>query len=316
LHLTAYGGRNDSLFHAAIGESNSFGQQLTIAESQYQYDNLTFATGCNTQSDTLSCLRGLSVQKLQQSDKAWPTPGGAGGNPVFMYSNVIEGPGGFTEDYMYNNLAAGKFVKVPTIFGGDSNEGTIFTPHTMNTQDDVNNFLKNNWAKLNSTTLSTIDNLYSWPLQPNSTDLSFPSSFGKYWRVATNAYGEMRYNCPGVSLNTAFSSAGQNTWHYWWDVLTQANSQNGNGVTHTAEVSSVWGTSTGLEGDQIGQIQGFWASFIRTGDPGQAWVKFTGDQMGKYHFATNSSGDGMVSLDPGQKGRCEYLRGIGGNLGM
>ena len=45
-----------------------------------------------------------------------PTPN-ATGTPLFMYSNVIDGPGGFTEDYTYNMYADGKFVKVPVIFG-------------------------------------------------------------------------------------------------------------------------------------------------------------------------------------------------------
>lgn len=45
-----------------------------------------------------------------------PTPG-AKGTPLFMYSNVIDGPGGFTEDYTYNMYADSKFVKVPVIFG-------------------------------------------------------------------------------------------------------------------------------------------------------------------------------------------------------
>lgn len=44
------------------------------------------------------------------------TPG-AKGTPLFMYSNVIDGPGGFTEDYTYNMYADGKFIKVPVMFG-------------------------------------------------------------------------------------------------------------------------------------------------------------------------------------------------------
>lgn len=42
---------------------------------------------------------------------------GAKGTPIFMYSNVIDGPGGFTEDYTYNMYAKGKFIKVPVMFG-------------------------------------------------------------------------------------------------------------------------------------------------------------------------------------------------------
>lgn len=117
LHLMAYGGRDDGLFHAAAGESNSFGAQKTVEESQYQYDHIVKQAGCDSASDTLDCLRGKSPSDLAKVNSLVPTPGGAGKNPVFMYSNVIEGQGGFTQDYTYKQLAAGKFLKVPTIFG-------------------------------------------------------------------------------------------------------------------------------------------------------------------------------------------------------
>ena len=126
LHLSAYGGRDDGLFHAAAAESQSFGAQLTVAESQYQYNAIVNRTGCASAQDTLQCLRNLDVAILAANNINIPTPGGAGGSPVFMYSNVIDG--NFTQDYTYKLYDQGKFVKVPVIFGDTTNEGTIFTP--------------------------------------------------------------------------------------------------------------------------------------------------------------------------------------------
>jgi carboxylesterase type B len=87
LLLTAYGGRDDGLFHAAAAESQSFGTQLTVEESQYQYDGLVQRTGCNSSIDTLECLRSLSTDALQSQNVLLSTPGGAGGNPLYVYSN-------------------------------------------------------------------------------------------------------------------------------------------------------------------------------------------------------------------------------------
>jgi carboxylesterase type B len=118
LHLIAYGGRDDGLFHAAIGESNSFGAQLTVEESQYQYDGLVQRTECDKSPDTLKCLRDLDVAVIAKNNINMPTPGGVpNGLPVFMYGNVIEGPGGFCENYTYNAYGSGNFIKVPVIFG-------------------------------------------------------------------------------------------------------------------------------------------------------------------------------------------------------
>lgn len=115
LHLSAYGGRNDNLFHAAAAESQSFGAQLTVEGSQYQYDALVQRVGCSNSSNTLRCLRGVSTNTLQSQNIQIPTPGGAGGTPDFMYSNVIDG--NFTRNFTYNAYANGEFIKVPVIFG-------------------------------------------------------------------------------------------------------------------------------------------------------------------------------------------------------
>jgi hypothetical protein len=89
---------------------------MTVEESQYQYDGLVNRTGCVGADDTLDCLRKLDVKTIAENNSNMITPG-AKGPPLFMYSNVIDGPGGFTEDYTYNMFAAGHFIKVPVIFG-------------------------------------------------------------------------------------------------------------------------------------------------------------------------------------------------------
>lgn len=115
LQLSAYGERDDGLFHAAASESQSFAPQLTVEEAQYQYDGLVDRVGCTNTSDTLACLRNVDIEVIAENNINIPTPGGAGNAPTFMWSNVIDG--NFTTDYTYNMFSQGKFVKVPAIFG-------------------------------------------------------------------------------------------------------------------------------------------------------------------------------------------------------
>lgn len=84
-HLTAYEGRNDSLFSAAAAESQSFATMLTIDESQYQYDYIINATNCSSETDTLSCLRSVSAPDIQRVNKNLPFPQSSG-PPAYMYS--------------------------------------------------------------------------------------------------------------------------------------------------------------------------------------------------------------------------------------
>jgi carboxylesterase type B len=115
LQLSAYGGRDDGLFHAAAAESQSFGAQLTVEEAQYQYDGLVDRVGCTNTSDTLACLRNVDIEVITENNNNVPTPGGAGNAPIFMWSNAIDE--NFTMDYTYNMFSQGNFVKVPAIFG-------------------------------------------------------------------------------------------------------------------------------------------------------------------------------------------------------
>lgn len=205
LHLTAYGGRDDGLFHAAAAESQSFGPQFTVAESQYQYDSLIERVGCSSANDTLACLRALPASAITLENWNILTPGGGPQPPLFMYSNVIDKT--FTVDYTYKLYTEGKFLKVPVIFGDATNEGTIFTFTNISTYDEVNDFLRDQFPLLNETELTIIDSLYP----PAET---FPGD-GALWRTASNAYGEMRYNCPGIYLSTRFDQEGvDGNWNY------------------------------------------------------------------------------------------------------
>lgn len=310
LHMTAYGGRDDGLFHAAAAESQSFGAQLTVSESQYQYDALVARVGCNTTTDTLTCLRNVPIETIAKNNINIPTPGGAGKTPNFMYSNVVDG--NFTTDYTYALFAQGKFVRVPAIFGDDTNEGTIFTPSNINNRSDVNAFLKNNFVRLNDTQLAQIATYYP---KDNAT---VSSNRGAYWRTAANAYGEMRYNCPGINISSTLSAFSVPSWNYHWDVLSTANNQSGFGVTHTAELNSIWGSSGPPDSAEIPTIQAYWASFIRTKDPNThklasapVWTAFNGTAMQRVHFVNQPVDVAMESVPQAQRERCAYLSGIG-----
>lgn len=308
-HLMAYGGRDDGLFQAAAAESNSFGQLLTIEESQYQYDHLVKAVSCDKDKDTLKCLRGVDIKTLAKHNEMIPTPNGAGGNPIFYYQPVIDGD--FIRDLSYTQLDKGTFIKIPTIFGGDTNEGTLFTPSSINNYGDLNNFLKNNFVKLTASQLAEINHWY-----PQAE--KFPGK-GDLWRTAANAYGEIRYNCPGLYLNQAYVSHGvSETWHYHWDVLSDENSKNGLGVTHTAEAASIWGTSKAPDDANIPYIQGYWTSFIRTHDPNKlkykdagTWEQWDNTNQKRIRFVNDPTKNVMESVDQVQRDRCAAISTIG-----
>ncbi|KAH7391664.1 Alpha/Beta hydrolase protein [Cadophora sp. MPI-SDFR-AT-0126] len=314
LHMTAYGGRDDKLFHAAAAESQSFGYQLTISESQYQYDALVKRVGCASSPDTLKCLRETPIETFASNNPNLPYPDGPGGLPNFMWSNTIDGT--FTTDYTYNLFAQGKFVKIPSIFGSTTNEGTVFTPANLSSVQDVNDFLRDNFPKLTTAQLAHIDVLYPQAEQ-------FPGK-GAYFRTGANAYGEMRYNCPGIYISSAILAQGMPlSWNYHWDVLSTANAASGLGVTHAVTTSSIWGMSSFPDSALIPTIQAYWTSFIRSKDPNTYklaaspdWETFGTVDLKRVLFPNDPKEVRMERVPVEQRVRCGYLSGIGASVGQ
>lgn len=324
LQVTAYGGRDDGLFHATAAESQSFSGLRTVEDSQFAYDNLVIRTGCARAADTLACLRDLTATELQEQNFNTPFPG-AQNPPLYMYGPVLDYD--FISDYTYNAYAEGKFVKVPAIGGDDSNEGTIFAPMASANLSDTDTFIKDQFPAITLAQLRIWNSLY-----PIKGTPSFPDS-GRAWREASKGYGEMRYICPGIFISGAQANLSIPNYNYRWNVIDPPAAEEGYGVSHTIEVNAIWGATNtnggapdsyqqeGVNGAIVPIVQGYWTSFIRSYNPNtyrlkgspvwQQWGK--GEEYGRrLMFRTNETA--METVPEDQRERCEYLRSIGVSL--
>ncbi|KAJ5121216.1 CAZyme family CE10 [Penicillium bovifimosum] len=321
LMLSAYGGRDEGLFVAAAAESQSFGTMLNVTESQFAYDALVSATACGG-NNTLACLRNLDVNALQRKNVNRPYPGGKG-KPLYLYGPTID------EDLVPDHTLAlfheGKFIKVPVIFGDDTNEGTIFVPKNVASVADADTFIQKQFPFMTQSQMNKINSMY---LTANQTE-TFPGA-GAYWRPASTAYGEIRYICPGIDMSSVYAAAGVPSWNYHFAVQDPADEASGMGVTHTVEVSTIWGPSnTGgapasyynTNAAIIPVMQAYWASFIVHLDPNvkrlassprwQTWGK-GGDAYRRIFIRTGETR--METVPQEQRTRCEYLSSIGVDL--
>ena len=327
LLMSAYNGTLTGLFHAAAAESPSFGVMLDVNESQNMYDGLVKRTHCTHATDTLSCLRNLSAHDLQVANKRTPLPG-APGLPLFMYSPTIDGD--VVPDYSYNMFASGRFLKLPTIIGDNLNGGTSFAPRKTNSRAQYDAFLKDQFPKLTPVQLARIHALY-----PVAGTPKFRHA-GRYWRALANAYGDMRYKCPGLFLSSQLSSAatptrpGQ-TWNYLWNVSDPAQMAHGYGVPHVVEFAAIWGPPYvahgpksyypphGINHNIVPLTQSYWTSFIRSYNPNTyradgapEWTLWNASAMERIVFITNRTAVDAVALH--ERTACEYLVDIGPSL--
>lgn len=237
--LTAYGGRNDNLFHAAAAESAAFPPLRDVNNSQWQYDSLRNETGC----PDLACLASLDAVSFQRAVRTLKKPfPGARNPPIYFWNPTLDYD--FIQDLTYKQLRAGRFVKVPTIFGDTTHEGINFTPKNIKSMPSAETFITDQFPGLD------------WPSVRKAWSAPTELSSARWYDVASDVYGHIRYNCPTLNISGTYAAnSNHSTWTYRWNVGT---------ASHVGELMPIWNNATSAAGVFI---QAYWASFIRSYDP-------------------------------------------------
>lgn len=282
-HLIAFGGRDDKLFRGAIMESGGPIALLPLSPNQGAFNNLTQATGCSSASDKLQCLRQLPFTQLNQvlNNTGLGT----------VWAPVLDGD--FIKARASEQLAQGKFVKVPIISGTNSDEGTVFGPMGVETTTDFFNYLTTYPVPAPVPSSFATKILEAYPDIPSQgipgppllpPDYRPGPPFGAQFRRSSAYYGDAvfiasrRYTCQ------TWAKAGINAYCYRFNTLPTGLPPF-IGVTHFQEVAWVFDNTAGLGYDVnpfAGQPQSYvelatlmsssWASFIAELDP-NSWRK-------------------------------------------
>lgn len=324
-HLTANNGINRGLFNAAIAESPSFATTLTVAQSQYMYTQFATRVGC-VGKDNLACMRNKTAVELQTQNFNIPLPGAAN-PPNYMWLPVLDQE--FVQDFTYRVFQQGRFIKVPTIYGDDTNGGTKFAPKDTATLQQSNSYVLDQYPVLTLEMLGQINEMYP---NPNT---SCPA-VGCYWRHASNVYQEARYMCPGMYISSVVNRAGKDSWVYRWNVEDPDQVASGLGVPHTVELNALWGANY-VDGApasyQDGQInaaasptmQHYWLNFIKYYNPNgkysyptskyPQWKAWSDRAQSRLTFQTGGKAE-MIPVDSGLKQRCDFWTNNGISLTM
>ncbi|OCK85730.1 alpha/beta-hydrolase [Lepidopterella palustris CBS 459.81] len=294
LQLTAYGGRNDHLIHGAAAESQAFPPLRDVKDSEFMYTALLSAAGCKD----LQCLSSMDAVRFQNAVAGLSIPfTGAKDAPIYFWGPTLDGD--FIKDFTYNELAAGHFLKVPAIFGDDTNEGIIFTPTNISSQADSDQFIQDQFPSLTQSDLDKLRSVFPGPS-------NYQHDIG--WRKqAADVYGYIRYICPGLNISDAYAGSGNTgVWNYRWNV--------GN-ATHVAELFPVFFDGQTDAGKFIHQ---YWASFIRSFDPNKFmpsnapnWGQWGGKNgFNRIRFDDNNVVV-MENVPNQQKNQCALVNSLG-----
>lgn len=294
LQTTAYGGVDNKLFHGIAAESQAFPVLRTVKESEFMYDALLKAAGCKN----IQCLQEMDAVKFQAAVQglniSFP---GAADPPLYFWGPTLDDD--FIKGYTYDELADGHFVKVPAIFGDDTNEGIIFTPKTIDSQKLSDQFIKDQFPTATTSDLNQLRAVFPGP----SNTQNDPA-----WRTqAAQVYGHLRYICPGMNISSVFSNAnGGQTWNYRWNV---------GGATHVGELTSVF-YDGGTDAGQF--IHKYWASFIRSLDPNKykisdapTWENWGGSNGYKRIVFNDNNVVNMEDVSSQEKQACDAVNQLG-----
>ncbi|KAL4876090.1 Alpha/Beta hydrolase protein [Aspergillus karnatakaensis] len=167
-HMTAYGGRDDKLFRAAILQSGG-AFPLTLANTsvfQETFDSLVTDTFCSALADApaaeqLDCIRRLPLEAFLSN----------------VGSNTGQSiDGSFTQTSIHFSLPAEKYVKVATLIGTNSDEGTNSAPTGVNTTEELSIPLADGFFRPQQLPNSTVSKLLT--LYPDNPRLGCPYNTG------------------------------------------------------------------------------------------------------------------------------------------
>ncbi|KIJ51869.1 hypothetical protein M422DRAFT_776444 [Sphaerobolus stellatus SS14] len=301
LHLIANGGQPTNLFRGGFGVSPFFPAQFRSTELEWQFDLFSSRAGCGQARDPLACLRSQNSTTLQTANVGMPFPGRVD-DSEFPFIPSIDGV--IFQDFPYRMFETGRFVKVPVVFGDDTNEGTIFVANASSTAQ-MSTFMQDNYPQLSTQDTDNINALYPL-ITPNPFNNHAP-----FFASLEAAFGETTFTCPGLTMSTIMANFVP-SWNYRFNVLTASEIASGLGVSHTSDLSFVFAPPDTSPLTPI--LQAYYTSFVRSLNPNAhpvsgsiEWPQFDGRTNRRILLQPNLT---VETVPKAQLDRCDFWRGL------
>ncbi|KAK6524832.1 hypothetical protein TWF281_011730 [Arthrobotrys megalospora] len=309
LHQLAYNGRNDGLFHQVMllsGAPTFFGTPGFPETGQARYDYIITQTGCLDATDSLECLRHVPIETLNAA--------------INSTSGQYTAPtidGNFITGLPSEGLKRGRFVKVPTVMAGTTDEGAGYA--RMLTKYDTEAQLRT-WLQATTlfkpnmldTLLSHYDSSTSIPDAANFTP-PYPNDQGtinhglQYHRMAA-ILGDLWFIAGKRNYAQKLASFGVPVWSVRSRVVPNGYAD-WSGSVHTTDVNFIFnnleapGYDIGGTGVRVVQNP------MDIGGPKEAEFKQLADFASKSFVRFFAKGDPAHGRAPGEVHWVKYKHG-------
>ncbi|KAK6499462.1 hypothetical protein TWF506_004091 [Arthrobotrys conoides] len=230
-HQLAWGGRNDGLFQRAILQSGT-GMMTPITwphTFQSTFESLATYTACADETDRLQCMRNANESTIW----AW-----AQATPHYV-SPMLDGD--MIPEFASKLIKDGKFVKVPTIVGHNSDDGTSFTPtgnravndeaqliSVMKTLFEINDNLANEIATHYHSAISI-------PPAESYAGVPLPSNIGSLFFRTSAIMTDHTFTAPRRMFAQELTSRNVPVWSYRFKCVSNGYPAH-LGATHFTEI--------------------------------------------------------------------------------
>ena len=320
-----------SLMRAAIMESGGGIDFATTAEAEKYDEQFVTKLNCSlsdvskpTQSgrrlklierSQLGCLRSASPTAMNDTVNAIEIPTNI--DPTVLDMFYANGKG-----LAWGPIVDGKIVptqpsktgvKVPSIFGSTSQDGTLFVLESYKsaivniTESQYDSFLSYAFGPLASSVNKT------YPLSKYKTPLPIMPAYFAMSAIVTDS----SFRCPASRGATTAAANGVPVWTYefshvpscLWTTAVPASAEALVGAAHTSELPFVFGVVDNLPPPNGNcslnaaerRISSFmmdaWTSMAATGSPGANWPKFTAQGSKGINFGSSAEA-GVVDYSP------------------
>ena len=329
MQLTAYNGRDDSLFRGAVMESGNPINYGTFDTDNKSFINASIELGCANATDKLECLRAVPFETLNTFINTTSALGFNDGN---RWAPIIDGD--FIQGLQSEQLANGKFVHVPIIDGANSDEGTAFgtLPYPVDNEtiwlDALTTFpeprvLTKDQAEQVLTAYPADLSTYGL-LVPANLPLNYtpPATLGAISRRSEAYYGDVVMIAPRRKTCQTWASNSLAAYCYRFNTMPNGL-PDFIGVTHFQEVAWVFNNKQGIgysanpfEGepqsyyDLADVMSGAWVSFVVDQNPGSFWPEYELNSEGygqNWVFDANVTDLGYVEMDDWRKEGIDFI---------
>lgn len=278
LQTMAFGGTlGDSLFANAIPASPYLPQQFGYADfvPSQSYYAFAAAVGCfngfpqgNISNSIFQCLVGKDTDTLQNASASV-----SGSSRFGTWGFLPVTDGSFVQQLPSQQLLEKRVNGRRILSGNNANEGPLFTPFNILTEDDFVSFLRNEFPLFTKDDISRI--LLYYPSTNASVVLDEPefATSGTMGATALNqstfatgqqqraldVYAETTFVCPSYWLAEAFTNNGREGWKYQFSA---------GAAQHGADQSAYLGPLVPFQGPDLRTaFQTIYGNFITKNDP-------------------------------------------------